>query len=113
MGKLSGVKTLTPVSGANPALHRTPEKEHTSTPSSALPSGQSSSIAGGLLTPREIADLLRCSPPHVLRLMRKGIIPAAFSVGRVHRFDPVAVLAALAGRSAVETQGRGRVSGHE
>lgn len=49
-----------------------------------------------LKTPKEMAEILRCSPPQVLRLMRAGTIPVAFSVGRLHRFDPSAVLAALA-----------------
>ncbi len=48
-----------------------------------------------LVTPKEMAEILRCSPPQVLRLMRAGIIPIAFSVGRLHRFDASAVLEAL------------------
>jgi excisionase family DNA binding protein len=53
-----------------------------------------------LATPTEMAEILRCSPPQVLRLMRAGTIPVAFSVGRLHRFDPSAVLAALAAHKA-------------
>lgn len=67
-----------------------------------------------LVTPGEMAKILRCSSPQVLRLMRAGTIPVAFSVGRLHRFHPSAVLAALAAhKTAPEDLGLSDTSARE
>lgn len=49
----------------------------------------------GLLTPRELADLLKVSPPTVMSYFRRGIIPAEIAIDRVFRFDRDKCLAAL------------------
>ena len=56
----------------------------------------------GLLTPRELADLLKVSPPTVMSYFRRGIIPAEIAVDRVFRFDREKCLAALRGFSRTE-----------
>lgn len=48
-----------------------------------------------MLTPRELADLLKVSPPTVMSYFRRGIIPAEIAVDRVFRFDRDKCLAAL------------------
>lgn len=59
-------------------------------------------LAEKLETPREIAEVLRCTPQTVLNYHRAGIIPARIAVGRIIRFDRADVLAALEARSKRE-----------
>lgn len=58
--------------------------------------------ADELLTPGELADLLKVSPPTVMSYFRRGIIPAEIAVDRVFRFDREKCLAALRGFSRTE-----------
>lgn len=48
-----------------------------------------------LLTPPELAGVLKVSPPTVMAYFRRGIIPAEIAVDRVFRFDREKCLAAL------------------
>lgn len=52
-----------------------------------------------LLTPPELASVLKVSPPTVMAYFRRGIIPAEIAVDRVFRFDREKCLAALRGHS--------------
>lgn len=47
-----------------------------------------------LATPREVAELLRCSPSMIRLLNRRGELPAVY-VGRLPRFHPDDVAAYL------------------
>lgn len=48
-----------------------------------------------LVTVKELAKELRCSPDHVYRLARDGRIPS-YRVGRAHRFKLAEVMEAIA-----------------
>jgi len=52
-----------------------------------------------LLTPSELAKLLRVGDTTISRWKQTGVIPAEIDEGRVVRYDPVKVRAALAERA--------------
>ncbi|MFN0177171.1 MAG: helix-turn-helix domain-containing protein [Gemmatimonadales bacterium] len=54
----------------------------------------------GLLTPRELADLLKVSEPTAWRLGREGRVPT-IRIGRLMRFDRRAIAAWLAANGSV------------
>lgn len=56
------------------------------------------------VTARQVADRYSVTVPTVFNWLRAGIIPARIAVGRIYRFDPVEVDAALERRS--ERSGR-------
>lgn len=59
----------------------------------------------GWVTARQIAARYSVTKPTVFNWLRSGIIPAKIAVGRIFRFDPDEVDAALKGRSATQQSG--------
>lgn len=56
-----------------------------------------------LSTPRELAKVLKVSPPTVMAYLRRGIIEAEIAVGRVYRFNPEKCVSML--RAHTQRQG--------
>jgi excisionase family DNA binding protein len=53
----------------------------------------------GIITPRELADVLRCSDATIRTMAQRGEIPGAFRVGKLWRFHADTALAHLAPRT--------------